>query len=78
MRVRIFTKDGMKEIERKYDYKAFDDNYRRDDYVAIDTIVAEVPNAPMPKIEFKKSLNSRLCHTPPIGFAAPDNLSYRR
>jgi hypothetical protein len=52
-------------VERSYDYKKFDDNYHRDELVAIDTLLKEFPNAPILRIHFRPSPNPTVRHTPP-------------
>jgi hypothetical protein len=47
MIVKIFDKNGLRIIERRYDYANHADIYNR--LSAIDTVLKEFPNEPMPK-----------------------------
>ena len=65
MQVKIWSKDGLQIIERKYDYKKTDGFNR---HVPIDILIEEVPNVPLPQIPYVPSRNPRL------GTAAPSHL----
>jgi hypothetical protein len=58
-------------VERSYDYKKFDDNYRRE-LVAIDTLLKEFSNAPMLRIHFRPSPNPTVRHTAPRDLGTAD------
>jgi hypothetical protein len=72
--VREWTKEGCREVRRTYDYPKFDDHYFRNDLVARDTVLKELPNVPMPEIQFRKSPGANCIHSPPRDLASIEDI----
>lgn len=74
MTVKVFTKKGLKIIERKYNYKKYDMKTGQGGLVPKDKIIEEVKNVPLPQIEFRLSADPTLCHSPPSHLRRPEDL----
>jgi hypothetical protein len=70
MIVKIFDKNGLRIIERRYDYANHADVYNQ--LTAIDTVLKEFPNEPMPKIQFRPSPDPTVRHTAPCDLSTED------
>jgi hypothetical protein len=70
MIVKIFDTNGLRIIDRKYDYAKHADVYNQ--LAAIDTVLKEFPNAPMPKIQFRPSPDPTVRHTAPRDLSTED------
>jgi hypothetical protein len=70
MIVKIFDKNGLQTIERGYDYANHADIYNQ--LTAINTVLREFPNEPMPKIQFRPSPDPTVRHTAPRDFSTED------
>jgi len=73
MRVKIWSKDGLRIIERKYDYKKTGGFNR---LIPIDKVVEEVPNVPLPSIPVIPPRNTRLSTAVPTHFRQRDGYSF--
>lgn len=73
MRVKIWSKDGLQIIERRYDFNQTDGFNH---LVAVDEVLETIPNAPIPAIQFNPSRAPRLSSALPTHLRTPDDFDY--
>ena len=73
MLVKYFDRNGLKIIERKFDYKTTDGFNH---LVHIDRVIKEDKNAPIPQVAFNARRNPRIGFSVPTHFRTPDDYPY--